>query len=395
MGHNVGVVFDVEVVPEDGGYELRKSGVAGIGGVVEGVLAIAVGIIEADAFRRVAEALGFLQGVKVDDRDLLAHLAGHSVVAGDGDVQIFIGPGLADVGGYEAALVGERDAGGVVGQGLTDDVGDGTVGCCDAADVVGFGYHPGLRFLIIVVAVEFLGLFEDLVRVEVEVGLDLALGLGGFGGGIYMGGNVIGEVVEDFFGDLLDVPFGLGEGAVVIVGAVFQLVVGKGDLLGRSVAEGEQEGIGGGEIGQGEEFQRLQNAHFGGRLALLDGLGDKHSDLSPEDVVAVIGGDLDGGRCWLGECVGLTADNDKALGGFRARGEKFGNGDAECLGDVLQLGDGGVALDAGEEVAGRGAHAVGHIGHGEALPEADFFEVLLYALHIFKFSFCEDMYLLT
>ena len=63
----MGIVFDVEVVPEDGGYELRQTRVAGIGGVVEGVLAIAVGVIEADAFRRVAEALGFLQSVKVDD----------------------------------------------------------------------------------------------------------------------------------------------------------------------------------------------------------------------------------------------------------------------------------------------------------------------------------------
>lgn len=96
VGHNVGVVFDVEVVPEDGCYELRQAWVAGIGGIVEGVLAIAIGVIEADAFRRVAEALGFLQGVKVDNRHLLAHLAGHAVVAGDG-----------------------------------------TVGCCDVANVVG------------------------------------------------------------------------------------------------------------------------------------------------------------------------------------------------------------------------------------------------------------------
>ena len=112
MGHDVGVVFDVEVVPEDGCYELRQSGVAGIGGVVKAVLAIAIVVIEANAFRWVAESLGFLQGVKVDDRDLLAHLAGHSVVAGDGDVKIFIGPGLTDVGGNDSTLIGARDAGG-------------------------------------------------------------------------------------------------------------------------------------------------------------------------------------------------------------------------------------------------------------------------------------------
>ena len=51
MGHNAGIVFDIEAVPEDGGYEFRQSGIAGIGGVVEGVLAIAVGVVEADAFR--------------------------------------------------------------------------------------------------------------------------------------------------------------------------------------------------------------------------------------------------------------------------------------------------------------------------------------------------------
>lgn len=180
MGHDSGVIFDVEVVPEDGGYELRQARVASVGVVVEGVLAIAIRVIKADAFRRVAESPGFLQGVKVDDRDLLAHLAGHPVVAGDGDVQVIISPGLADVGGNEAALIGERDAGGVVGQGLTDDVGDGAVGCCDAADVFGLGYHAELFLLVIIVTVEILCLLEDLVRVEVEVGLDLALGLGGF-----------------------------------------------------------------------------------------------------------------------------------------------------------------------------------------------------------------------
>ena len=57
----MGVVFDVEVVPEDGGYEFRQTRVAGIGGVVEGVLTIAIGLIEADAFRRVAEAPGWTE----------------------------------------------------------------------------------------------------------------------------------------------------------------------------------------------------------------------------------------------------------------------------------------------------------------------------------------------
>ena len=51
MGHNSGVVFDVEVVPEDGGDEAGKARVSGKGCEVKGVLAIAVGVVEADAFR--------------------------------------------------------------------------------------------------------------------------------------------------------------------------------------------------------------------------------------------------------------------------------------------------------------------------------------------------------
>ena len=59
MGTKAGAVGEAEVILQDGGNQTRKA--------VEGVLAIAVGVIEADAFRRVAEALGFLQSVKVDD----------------------------------------------------------------------------------------------------------------------------------------------------------------------------------------------------------------------------------------------------------------------------------------------------------------------------------------
>lgn len=36
MGQDAGVVFDVEVVPEDGGHELWQTRIADIGGAAEG-----------------------------------------------------------------------------------------------------------------------------------------------------------------------------------------------------------------------------------------------------------------------------------------------------------------------------------------------------------------------
>ena len=76
--------------------------VAGIGGVVEGVLAIAIRVIEADAFRRVAEPIGLFLGVEVDDRDVLVHRPAVLLMAADGDVQVFIAFGFAQVGSDEA-----------------------------------------------------------------------------------------------------------------------------------------------------------------------------------------------------------------------------------------------------------------------------------------------------
>ena len=67
MGTKAGAVGEAEVILQDGGNQTRKAWVSGEDCEVEGVLAIAVVVIEADAFRRVAEALGFLQSVKVDD----------------------------------------------------------------------------------------------------------------------------------------------------------------------------------------------------------------------------------------------------------------------------------------------------------------------------------------
>ena len=47
-------------------------------------------------------------------------------MAADGDVKVIVAFGFAQVGGDEAAFVGEGDALKVVGQGFADDVGDFT-----------------------------------------------------------------------------------------------------------------------------------------------------------------------------------------------------------------------------------------------------------------------------
>ena len=132
------------MVLEDVDDEVLKAGVAGVGGVFEAVLAVAVGVVEEAAFRGVAEAVGGGHGLEVDDGDVLAHGAAGLHVAGDGDVHGFVLAVFADVGGDEAALGREGDALEVVGEGLADDVGNGEVGRRDAADSVVLGDH-GLR----------------------------------------------------------------------------------------------------------------------------------------------------------------------------------------------------------------------------------------------------------
>ena len=102
MGAEPGVVLEAEVVPEDGGYEAGKTWVSGKYCQVETVLAIAIGIIEADAFRRVAEPIGLLFGIEIDDRNVLVHRPAILLMAADGDVQIFIAFGFAQVGDDEA-----------------------------------------------------------------------------------------------------------------------------------------------------------------------------------------------------------------------------------------------------------------------------------------------------
>ena len=114
----------------------------------------------------------------------------------------------------------------------------------------------------------------------------------------------------------------------------------------------------------------------------LDAFPDKLLHFLAENVVAVKCGQFDGVFGRLGELVGLVVNEDKAQGFFRALGQKLGDADLQGFGDVFQLGDGGVSLDAGEEVAGAGAHPVCDVGQGEALPAADFFEVCYYRIHI-------------
>ena len=70
--------------------------------MVERVLAIAVGVIEADSFWRVAEPIGLLFGIEIDDRNVLVHRTAILLVAADGDVQVFVAFGFAQVGGDEA-----------------------------------------------------------------------------------------------------------------------------------------------------------------------------------------------------------------------------------------------------------------------------------------------------
>ena len=126
MGAKVGAVVESEVVLQDGGNEARKAWVSGKDCEVETVLAVAVGVVEADAFRRVAEPVGLFLGIEVYDCDVLVHRPAFFLMAADGDVQVFVAFGFAQVCGDESAFVGEGDALKVVGQGFADDVGDFT-----------------------------------------------------------------------------------------------------------------------------------------------------------------------------------------------------------------------------------------------------------------------------
>lgn len=102
MCAEAGTVGEAEVVLQDGGNQTGKAWVTGKHCQVETVLAIAVGVVEADAFRGVAEAVGLFLGVEVDDGDVLVHRPAVFLMAADGDVQVFVAFGFAQVGGDEA-----------------------------------------------------------------------------------------------------------------------------------------------------------------------------------------------------------------------------------------------------------------------------------------------------
>ena len=100
VGAEAVVVLEAEVVLQDGGNEARKAWVTGKHCQVETVLAHRV--IEADAFRRVAEPIGLFLGVEVNDRNVLVHRPAFFLMAADGDVQVFVAFGFAQVCGNEA-----------------------------------------------------------------------------------------------------------------------------------------------------------------------------------------------------------------------------------------------------------------------------------------------------
>ena len=128
IGHEMGVLSEVEVVLQDGDDALGDIGITGKCCVVEAVLAIAVWIIEALALRRAAESFGLGQRVKVDDGDLLHHQVVIGMEAGEADVHGIVGAVLADFGGYEASFPGQWDALEVVLDGQADDLQEGLVG---------------------------------------------------------------------------------------------------------------------------------------------------------------------------------------------------------------------------------------------------------------------------
>ena len=141
IGNKVGDVAEAEVILQDVDDDVLKAAVAREGCVFEIVLTIAIGVVEELAFRGAAEAVGLGHCLEVDDCDALIHRAALRLVAANGDVHIFFGAGLADVGGDIASLGGEGDALKVVGEGQADDFGNGAVGWCGAADLVALGDH--------------------------------------------------------------------------------------------------------------------------------------------------------------------------------------------------------------------------------------------------------------
>lgn len=121
--------------------EGRDDGIAGIGGVLEAVLAIAIGVIEELAFWGPAEAVGFLHRLEPDDLNALHHNPAGVEVAGEDDVHSFVGAVLGDVGGNVAAFPGQRDALEIICHGAADDGGKASIGTGLTDDGVLVGNH--------------------------------------------------------------------------------------------------------------------------------------------------------------------------------------------------------------------------------------------------------------
>lgn len=134
-------------------------------------------------------------------------------------------------------------------------------------------------------------------------------------------------------------------------------------------------------IAQAEDLECLQHSNFGGVPVGFDGAGDKISNIVPKAAVASINGQLDDIGRWLGNLVYHAVDESNAGGFFWVHRQEFGDGNLKCVGDILNLGDGRIALHAGEQVAGAGTHPVGDVSQGEALFAADCFEVSFYRIH--------------
>ena len=197
------------------------------------------------------------------------------------------------------------------------------------------------------------------------------------------GGDGSFEVVDDLLGDLLHVP----DRHVILPGAVLHLVVGVRLRLPVAVAERQMEHLVAGVVEQAEELHRLDEAHQAGALRLLDGPRDEKPHVVPQYVEAVICGNLHHGIRRLGYLPGLPVQHDEALGGFRAEGEEVGNAHAERPGYVLDLRYGGVALDAGQQIADGGAHPGCDVGELQALGPGDLPEVLFNVGHNVQFRF--------
>ena len=99
VGTKAGAVGEAEVILQDGGNEAGKAWVSGKGCEVEGVLAIAIRIIETDTFRRVAEPIYLFFNVE----DVLVHRTAVLLMAANSDVKVFVAFGFAQVRGDEAA----------------------------------------------------------------------------------------------------------------------------------------------------------------------------------------------------------------------------------------------------------------------------------------------------